>query len=81
MQATLPFPDIGPELFALGFVDFRFVLRWYALSCIVGLLVGWRLNVMLARRPRLWPGIAAPMQPGQVGKPLTAATPGVRRRA
>ena len=36
--AALPFPDIDPVLFQIG----PFALRWYALSYIFGLILGWR---------------------------------------
>lgn len=36
---TIPFPAIDPVIFAVG----PFVVRWYALAYIAGLLIGWRL--------------------------------------
>jgi len=44
---TIPFPAIDPVLIAIG----PFAIRWYALAYIVGLLLGWRYCVAIARRP------------------------------
>jgi phosphatidylglycerol---prolipoprotein diacylglyceryl transferase len=57
MFVTLTFPDIGPELFRIpafelfGLTLGPFALRWYALAYIVGLLIGWRYCVWLAKKP------------------------------
>jgi phosphatidylglycerol:prolipoprotein diacylglycerol transferase len=44
---AIPFPAIDPVAIAVG----PFVVRWYALAYIVGLLLGWRYCLMLADRP------------------------------
>ena len=44
---SLPFPAIDPVAIALG----PFVVRWYALAYIAGLLIGWRYCLILADRP------------------------------
>jgi phosphatidylglycerol:prolipoprotein diacylglycerol transferase len=49
MLFTLPFPTVGPVLVEVG----PFVIRWYALAYIVGLVLGWRYCLYLARHPRL----------------------------
>jgi phosphatidylglycerol---prolipoprotein diacylglyceryl transferase len=47
---AIPFPAIDPVAIALG----PFVVRWYALAYIAGLLIGWRYCLILAERaPRL----------------------------
>ena len=57
MFVTLTFPNIGPELFHVdafqlfGLTLGPFALRWYALAYIVGLLLGWRYCVWLAKKP------------------------------
>ena len=57
MLVTLTFPNIGPELFRIdafqlfGLTLGPFALRWYALAYIVGLLIGWRYTLWLARKP------------------------------
>jgi phosphatidylglycerol---prolipoprotein diacylglyceryl transferase len=44
---AIPFPAIDPVAIAVG----PFVVRWYALAYIVGLLIGWRYCLVLADRP------------------------------
>jgi phosphatidylglycerol:prolipoprotein diacylglycerol transferase len=44
---AIPFPAIDPVAIAVG----PFVVRWYALAYIVGLLIGWRYCLMQADRP------------------------------
>jgi phosphatidylglycerol:prolipoprotein diacylglycerol transferase len=57
MFVTLTFPNIGPEIFHIdafqlfGLTLGPFALRWYALAYIVGLLIGWRYCVWLAKKP------------------------------
>lgn len=47
MLFTIPFPAIDPVLIEIG----PFAIRWYALAYIVGLLLGWRYSIWLAKRP------------------------------
>ena len=77
MQAIIPFPDIGPDLFSFTLFGIELALRWYALAYIAGLLIGWRLVVALLRRPGLWPGGQPPMSPAQVEELLTWVILGV----
>lgn len=72
----IPFPQISPEIFSIQLFGMEFALRWYALAYLVGLLIGWRIMVMLMRRPALW-GDAAPMRPEQVEDLLTWVIVGV----
>jgi phosphatidylglycerol:prolipoprotein diacylglycerol transferase len=57
MLVSLTFPNIGPEIFSIpafelfGLTLGPFPLRWYALAYIVGLLIGWRYCVWLAKKP------------------------------
>jgi phosphatidylglycerol:prolipoprotein diacylglycerol transferase len=44
---AIPFPAIDPVAIAIG----PFVVRWYALAYIAGLLMGWRYCLILADRP------------------------------
>ncbi|MGB1235317.1 MAG: prolipoprotein diacylglyceryl transferase [Planktomarina sp.] len=55
MLAAIPFPDIGPNLFAIQIGNFELALRWYALGYIVGILFARWLILRLIRRPMLWP--------------------------
>jgi len=77
MTFVLPFPQIDPAVFTIDFGAFEFSLRWYALAYIAGLVLGWRLIVMLMRRDRLWPGGRAPMTPHQPEDLLTWMVVGV----
>ncbi len=49
----------------------EYALRWYALAYIVGILIGWRITTLALRRPALWPGGTAAMQPRQLDDLLT----------
>jgi phosphatidylglycerol:prolipoprotein diacylglycerol transferase len=77
--ATMSFPEFSPALFEidLGFLGFgKFPIRWYALAYIVGLLVGWRYALALAKRPALWGGVS-PADKDDVDDLLFYATLGV----
>lgn len=74
---ALIFPNIDPALFTIGAGGFEFSLRWYALAYIGGLALGWRLMVLLMRRPRLWPAGQAPMTQEQPEALLTWMVLGV----
>jgi phosphatidylglycerol:prolipoprotein diacylglycerol transferase len=50
VEALLPYPQIDPVLVRLGPV----AIRWYALSYISGLLLGWWLIVKMLRQASLW---------------------------
>jgi phosphatidylglycerol:prolipoprotein diacylglycerol transferase len=49
----IPYPAIDPVAVSLG----PFVIRWYALAYIAGLLIGWRYCLALAKKP---PHVARP---------------------
>lgn len=66
MRAALSFPDISSEAFSFTIFGFELALRWYALSYIVGIIIGWRLVVLTVRRAHLWPNDTAPMDTKQV---------------
>ena len=73
---VLPFPAIDPAVFTVDLGVASFSLRWYALAYIAGLVLGWRIVVMLVRRPGLWGG-TAPMRPDQPEDLLTWMVLGV----
>jgi phosphatidylglycerol:prolipoprotein diacylglycerol transferase len=55
----MSFPEMSPAIFQidLGFLGLgKFPIRWYALSYICALLMGWRLALALVQRPALWGG-------------------------
>ena len=66
MIASLPFPDIGTELFAVEFGGFRFALRWYALAYIVGLFIGWRICSRAIKQANLWDQTGPPFSKQQL---------------
>jgi phosphatidylglycerol:prolipoprotein diacylglycerol transferase len=43
---VLPFPAIDPVAIAFG----PFVIRWYALAYVAGILIGWRYGLAMCRR-------------------------------
>src|SRR5688572_27831306 len=55
---ALPFPAIDPVLISVG----PFVVRWYALAYIFGILLGWLYARALIRNEKLWGG-PAPLTP------------------
>ena len=50
IEAVLPYPQIDPVLIHLG----PFAVRWYAISYISGLVLGWWLILKTLRRASLW---------------------------
>jgi phosphatidylglycerol:prolipoprotein diacylglycerol transferase len=62
---AIPFPALDPVLVSFG----PFVLRWYALAYIGGLLIGWWLTRRLVSNPALWGG-TAPMKPADLDDAL-----------
>ncbi|ARJ69902.1 prolipoprotein diacylglyceryl transferase [Paracoccus contaminans] len=72
----IPFPDISPDIVTITIAGRDFSLRWYAMAYLVGLLLGWRIIVALARRPALWGG-EPPLRPAQVEELLTWIVAGV----
>jgi phosphatidylglycerol:prolipoprotein diacylglycerol transferase len=55
LPLLLTYPQIDPEIFAIG----PFAVRWYALAYVVALVVGWRVTRRIAARP---PTILTPEQ-------------------
>jgi phosphatidylglycerol---prolipoprotein diacylglyceryl transferase len=52
----IPFPTIDPVLIDIGPLP----IRWYALSYIAGLVLGWAYCRVLVRRESFWNGLARP---------------------
>ena len=77
-EAALPFPRFDPVLIHIWG---PFGIRWYALSYIAGLLLGWWYVVRLIRDKGLWSGPVfggkAPATPDDVGDFVVWATIGV----
>ncbi|RJL04970.1 prolipoprotein diacylglyceryl transferase [Paracoccus aestuarii] len=72
----ISFPDISPEIFTLNLGGFSLSLRWYALAYLAGLILGWRLIVLMMRRPAIWGG-TPPTRPERVDDLLTWVILGV----
>lgn len=71
MRATLPFPDISPEIFSITVFGIDLALRWYALAYIAGILIAWRLGVAAVRRASLWPENKPPLPASGIEDMLT----------
>jgi phosphatidylglycerol:prolipoprotein diacylglycerol transferase len=76
-EATLPYPNIDPVLLHIWI----FSIRWYALSYIAGLLLGWWYALRLIHNKTLWtnPPFAgkAPANDDDLGDLIVWATFGV----
>ncbi len=71
----MTFPDISPFVFGLEWNGFG--IRWYALAYIAGLLLAWRLAMVLTARPHLWAGNTPPYAPEKAETLLFMLTLGV----
>ncbi|APX90389.1 prolipoprotein diacylglyceryl transferase [Brevirhabdus pacifica] len=71
MIATLPFPNIDPEIFAIDIGGFHLALRWYALAYITGIILGWRLANSYLKKPGLWANNTPAMTSEQLESLLT----------
>jgi phosphatidylglycerol:prolipoprotein diacylglycerol transferase len=58
----VPFPNIDPIAFAIG----PFVVRWYALAYLVGVLGGAAYGASILRRHGLWRDNRPPFEPGAI---------------
>ncbi len=70
---ALPFPQIDPVAFAVGPVE----VKWYGLSYMAGLLLGWLYIRNLIAQTRFWPHTAAPFAPVKADDLLIYITIGV----
>lgn len=76
MFASIPFPDISPEIVSLTILGRTIALRWYAMAYVVGVALGWQLIKLALRRPHLWRN-GPPMQISQLEDLLTYIVVGV----
>ena len=76
-EAILPYPHIDPVLVHLG----PLAIRWYALSYIAGLLLGWWLLARTMQQRSLWVNPPfngkAPANPDEIGDLVVWTTLGV----
>ncbi|MDX2233080.1 MAG: prolipoprotein diacylglyceryl transferase [Hyphomonadaceae bacterium] len=84
LDVAIQFPDfLRPEIVTLGPLEVGglslgpFVLRWYALAYIAGLLLGWRYMAGLVRNEKLWGAKPGPVSVLQLDDFLFWATIGV----
>ncbi|MGI9411815.1 MAG: prolipoprotein diacylglyceryl transferase [Hyphomicrobiaceae bacterium] len=70
---ALPFPEIDPVAFALGPIE----VKWYGLSYMAGLLLGWLYIRRLVSQAELWPNANAPFTPAKADDLLIYMTVGV----
>jgi phosphatidylglycerol:prolipoprotein diacylglycerol transferase len=70
---ALPFPAIDPVLISVG----PFAIRWYALSYIVGIFLGWWYAKRIVRNERLWGPAGPPMKPADIDDFVVWATLGI----
>jgi len=77
MQAIINFPSISPELFSISIFGAEFALRWYALSYIAGILLGWWLVRRVLKAERLWPAGTPPMTSEQLEDLVTSVILGI----
>lgn len=77
MLASLPFPDIGPDIFSFTLLGFHIALRWYAMAYIVGIAIGWQLIKLALNRPHLWRDDTIPMPVAKLDDLLTYVVVGV----
>ncbi|WP_438955371.1 prolipoprotein diacylglyceryl transferase [Cognatiyoonia sp.] len=77
MLAALSFPNISPEIFAIEVFGFNLALRWYALTYIAGIALGWMVIAAMIRRPHLWPNDTPPLKHRHLEDLLTYIVVGV----
>ena len=70
---VLPFPDFDPVAFAIGPV----AVKWYGLSYMAGLLLGWLYIRRLVSSPSLWAFSIQRFRPEKVDDLLLFMTAGV----
>ena len=71
LSMLIPFPNIGPDIFAIQIGGIDLAVRWYAVAYIAGIIIGWRIIVAALKAPRLWPKDTSPMTPAQMEDLLT----------
>jgi phosphatidylglycerol:prolipoprotein diacylglycerol transferase len=70
---ALRYPEIDPVAIQLG----PLAIKWYGLSYLAGLVLGWLYIRRLVRQPELWPGGVAPFKPEKADDLLFFMTIGV----
>lgn len=70
---AIPFPDFDPVAISVG----PLAIKWYGLSYLAGLIIGWIYIRKLISTPRLWRGDTPPFGLGRVDDLLLFMTLGV----
>ena len=65
----MPFPEIDPVFISIG----PFMIRWYALAYIAGILLGWWYLIKLLDQPKLWQAPASGPPGAQTTPPMNRA--------
>lgn len=73
MPLAIPFPNIDPTAIAIG----PLAIKWYGLSYLAGLILGWMYIRRLVSQPHLWAGNTPPFDIGKVDDLLLYITGGV----
>lgn len=68
---AIPFPNLSPEIFSIPLFGTEFALRWYAVSYIGAILIGWKLAAMTIRRAHVWPNATPVMTTQQLEEFIT----------
>ena len=76
-KRMIPFPNISPEIFSIEFFGINFVLRWYAVSYILGFICALRIMKFFVVRKRLWPLETPPLSADQADSFITYLILGV----
>jgi phosphatidylglycerol:prolipoprotein diacylglycerol transferase len=70
---AIPFPDFDPVAIAIG----PLTIKWYGLSYLAGLIIGWMYVRSLLRQPQLWANNTPPFAVSKVDDLLMYITLGV----
>lgn len=70
---AIPFPDFDPVAIAIG----PLAIKWYGLSYLAGLIIGWMYIRRLLGTPKLWRNGTAPFELAKVDDLLLYVTLGV----
>lgn len=73
----IQFPNISPNIFSFEFFGFDFVLRWYAVSYIVGFILSLMLMKFFLKKVALWADNHPPMHEENADSLLTYLIVGV----
>lgn len=77
MLGAISFPNISPEIFSIEIFGFNLALRWYAMSYIVGIAIGWQVMAAAIKRNWLWLNDQPPFEKAKLEDLLTYIVVGV----